>query len=156
VITRTVGLVRDSKRKRLAESAFVHQELTQCQQHILVARVLTVVNASRKPGEWQADGIRDRAPHRDATGAIVEEGSVTAWLNGQKVQDNTTFGEPRSKYHPYRYGTTPYLQTIWATQKQTSVGPVFLQDHDTPVRFRNIWLRPLDERAEFYEPGKAL
>lgn len=115
-----------------------------------------LVNASRKPGEWQVYDIRYRAPRRDTTGAIVEEGSVTAWLNGQKVQDNTTFGEPRSKYHPYRYGTTPYLQTIWTTQKQTSVGPVFLQDHDSPVRFRNIWIRPRDDHAEFYEPGKAL
>jgi hypothetical protein len=29
---------------------------------------------------------------------------------------------------------------------------VFLQDHDSPVRFRNVWVRPLDEHALMYEP----
>ncbi len=135
-------------------NSYGRTELTQNEMGAIYGFAPPLVNASRKPGEWQVYDIRYRAPRRDASGAIVEEGSVTAWLNGQKVQDNTTFGEPRSKYHPYRYGTTPYLQAIWTTQKQTSVGPVFLQDHDTPVRFRNIWLRPLDELAEFYNPAK--
>jgi hypothetical protein len=111
-----------------------------------------LVNACRRPGEWQVYDIRYRAPRRDNKGEIVEEGSITAWLNGQKVQDDTRFGEPRSNYHPYRYGTTPYLQEIWKRQKQTMIGPVFLQDHDSPVRFRNVWVRPLDEHALTYEP----
>lgn len=111
-----------------------------------------LVNACRKPGEWQVYDIRYRAPRRDDSGEIVEEGSITAWLNGKKVQNNATFGEPKSKYHPYRYKTTPYLQKIWEQQKKTMTGPVFLQDHDSPVRFRNVWLRPLDDRAAFYEP----
>ena len=95
-----------------------------------------LTNASREPGQWQVFDIRYRAPRRDQNLRIVTEGSITAWLNGQKVQDNTRLGEPRSKYHPYRYGTTPYLQSIWQRQKETSIGPVFLQDHDNPVRFR--------------------
>ena len=68
--------------------------------------------AARPPGVWQVYDVRYRAPRRDAAGNIVEEGTLTAWLNGQKVQDGTRFGEPRSKYHPYRYGVTPYLETI--------------------------------------------
>ena len=31
-------------------------------------------------------------------------------------------------------------------------GPLFLQDHDNPTRFRNVWVRPLDERAFLYQP----
>jgi len=112
-----------------------------------------LVNACRKPGEWQVYDIRYRAPRRDDSGEIVKEGSITAWLNGQKVQDNATFGEPRSKYHPYRYKTTPYLQEIWKQQKKATTGPVFLQDHDSPVRFRNVWLQPLDDCAALYEPA---
>jgi hypothetical protein len=77
---------------------------------------------------------------------------ITAWLNGQKVQDKTEFGEPRSTYHPYRYNTTPYLKKIWEKQKKTHVGPVFLQDHDSPVKFRNVWVRPLDDQAAMYAP----
>jgi len=114
-----------------------------------------LVNAGRKPGEWQVYDIRYRAPRRDDHGAIVEEGSITAWLNGQKVQDNARFGEPRSVYHPFRYHTTPYLKTIWERQKKTQTGPVFLQDHQNPTRFRNVWIRPLDDRAMMYEPDNS-
>ena len=110
-----------------------------------------LVNAARPREQWQVYDIRYRAPRRDADGKIVQEGVITAWLNGQKVQDNATVGEPRSKYHPYRYNTTPYLKEIWKQQKKTSVGPVFLQDHDNAVRFRNVWIRPLDNRAKRYE-----
>jgi hypothetical protein len=113
-----------------------------------------LANACRKPGEWQVYDIRYRAPRRGKDGKILEEGSITAWLNGMKVQDNARFGEPRSAFHPYRHGTTPYLQTIWKRQKETAVGPVFLQDHSSPVRFRNVWIRPLDDKAGFYKPGQ--
>ena len=111
-----------------------------------------LVNASRQPGQWQVYDIRYRAPRRNEKGEIVKQGSITAWLNGQKVQDAAQFGEPRSKYHPYRYNTTPYLQAIWKRQKETMTGPVFLQDHDNPVRFRNVWIRPLDDKAFRYQP----
>jgi len=111
-----------------------------------------LTNAARKPGRWQVYDIRYRAPRRNDAGEITEEGSITAFLNGAKVQDATPFGEPRSPWHPYRHGTTPYLETIWARQKQTMVGPVFLQDHDAPVRFRNVWVVPLDDHSFLYEP----
>jgi len=113
-----------------------------------------LVNAARKRGEWQVYDIRYRAPRRDESGKIVEEGHITAWLNGQQVQDDARFGEPRSVYHPYRHGTTPYLQTIWKQQKKTMTGPVFLQDHGNPVRFRNVWIRPLDDKAFVYDAQK--
>lgn len=112
------------------------------------------VNAGKAPGEWQVYDIRYRAPRRDESGKIVEEGTITAWLNGQKVQEGTKLGDPRSKYHPYRYNTTDYLKTIREKQKQTSVGPVFLQDHDNAVQFRNVWVKPLDEEAFVYQSDK--
>ncbi|MCG8586777.1 MAG: DUF1080 domain-containing protein, partial [Pirellulales bacterium] len=112
-----------------------------------------LVNAGRDRGQWQVYDIRYRAPRRDKDQKIVEEGSITAWLNGKKVQDNSRFGEPRSVYHPYRHQTTPYLKAIWDKQKKTMTGPVFLQDHGNPVRFRNVWIRPLDDKAHKYEPG---
>ncbi len=111
-----------------------------------------LVNACRKPGQWQVYDIRYRAPRRDARGQIVRDGSLTAYLNGIRVQHEARFGEPRSVWHPYRYWSTPYLTKIWERQQQTGVGPVFLQDHDSPVRFRNVWLRPLDDQAFLYDP----
>lgn len=111
-------------------------------------------NACRKPGEWQVFDIRYRAPRRDDAGKIVEKGRATVWFNGKKVQDNTEFGEPKSVFHPFRYGNTPYLDAIRDRQKKTMTGPVFLQDHGNPVKFRNVWVLPADERAFVYEPGK--
>jgi hypothetical protein len=111
-----------------------------------------LVNAGRDRGAWQVYDIRYRAPRRDKDQKITEEGSITAWLNGQKVQDNARFGEPRSVYHPYRYRTTDYLKTIWELQKKTMTGPVFLQDHGNPVLFRNVWIVPLDDKAMVYKP----
>ncbi len=35
--------------------------------------------------------------------------------------------------------------------KQTSVGPLFLQDHGSPTKFRNVWIKPLDELAHEHE-----
>lgn len=112
-------------------------------------------NACRKPGEWQVFDIRYRAPRRDESGKIVENGRITVWFNGIMVQDGTQFGEPKSVYHPFRYGTTPYLETIRDLQKKTMIGPLFLQDHGNPVRFRNVWVLPADEHALMYEPKNA-
>jgi hypothetical protein len=111
-----------------------------------------LLNAARAPGEWQVYDIRFRAPRRNAACKIMEEGEVTAWLNGRLVQDKTRFGEPRSNYHPFRSETTPYLTKIAEQQAKTDVGPVFLQDHGSPCRFRNIWIVPLDDRAFVYVP----
>lgn len=110
-----------------------------------------LVNASKPEGQWQVYDIRYRAPRRDSQGKITEPGRVSAWLNGQLVQDNTQFDEPRSVYHPFRYGNTPYLNSIYAQMKQTSVGPLFLQDHGSPTKFRNVWIKPLDDLAHEYE-----
>jgi hypothetical protein len=109
-------------------------------------------NACRKPGEWQVFDIRYRAPRRDGDGKLIHDGTVTVWFNGKKVQDSTPFGEPRSVFHPFRFGTTPYLTKIRDQQKKTMIGPVFLQDHGNPVKFRNIWILPADEHAYKYEP----
>ncbi|MBA2113941.1 3-keto-disaccharide hydrolase [Bremerella alba] len=110
-----------------------------------------LVNAGKGPEDWQVYDIRYQAPRRDDSGKIIKQGSITAWLNGQKVQDATKLGEPRSQYHPYRYKTTDYLKAIWERQKETSIGPVFLQDHDNAVQFRNVWVKPLDQKAFVYE-----
>jgi hypothetical protein len=110
-------------------------------------------NACRKPGEWQVLDIRYRAPRRNDAGKIIEDGTVTVWFNEKKVQDGTTFGEPKSTFHPFRFGNTPYLDKIRDRQKRTMTGPVFLQDHGNPVKFRNVWVIPADDNAFVYEPA---
>jgi hypothetical protein len=102
-----------------------------------------LVNAARRPGEWQVYDIRFIAPRRDASGRITKAGSVTAWLNGKLVQDGLTFTEPRSPYVPYRHGFTDYLRGVEKQLRATGRGPLFLQDHGSPTRYRNVWVRPL-------------
>jgi len=114
-----------------------------------------LVNACLAPGKWQVYDARYRAPRRNEKGDITAEGTLTVWLNGKLVQDGAKFGEPRSAYHPFRYGTTPYLKKIAEQQKLTMTGPLFLQDHDNPVRFRNVWIRPLDKHAIIYQPVES-
>lgn len=132
-------------------NSFGKKEITDHDQGALYGFSKPLVNASKEPGQWQVYDIRYRAPRRDDKGKITEPGEVTAWLNGQLVQDHTRFEEPKSVYHPFRYGTTDYLKKIGKQQLATSVGPVFLQDHGSPTRFRNVWILPLDDKAILYK-----
>jgi len=112
------------------------------------------VSAGPEPGEWQVFDVRYRAPRRDESGKITEFGTVTVWLNRKKVQDEAKFSEPKSAFHPFRFGTTTYLEKIRDRQKKTMTGPVFLQDHGNPVKFRNVWVLPADEHAFVYDPDE--
>ena len=109
-----------------------------------------LVNAARKPGEWQVYDILYTAPRRDEDGKVVERGEITAVLNGVLVQYKTHFTESLSRYNPLVYKKTPYTDKIRASILKTDCGPLFLQDHNSPVRFRNIWIRPLDDKASVF------
>jgi hypothetical protein len=110
-----------------------------------------LVNAGRVAHEWQVYDIVYRAPRYDAHGKIGEPGSVTAFLNGVLVQNNTQFTNPRSPYTPYVYKNTPYTARILESLKKTDAGPLYLQDHQSPVKYRSVWIRPLDDRAKTFE-----
>jgi hypothetical protein len=75
--------------------------------------------------------------------AWLEESGLLAWLNGQLVQNGIRFTEPRSPYVPYRHGATDFLRGIEKQLLATGRGPLFLQDHGSPTRYRNVWIRPL-------------
>jgi hypothetical protein len=89
-----------------------------------------LVNAARKPTEWQSYDILFH-PHRcDDSGAVIENGTITVLLNGVLVQDHHRIADNR-----FGCGNAPLL----------------LQDHSgfknaphTEMRFRNIWVRKLD------------
>lgn len=101
-----------------------------------------LVNAARPAGEWQVYDIRYVAPRRDAAGKVTTPGTITAWLNGRLVQDGIEFTEPRSPYVPYRHGVTDHLRQVKKRLDETGAGPLFLQDHGSPTRFRNVWIVP--------------
>ena len=91
-------------------------------------------NAARPPGQWQTYDIAFRRPRFDQSGKLLAPARLTVFLNGILVQNNE---EP--------WGQTSWLEPT-AYDPAVSRGPIELQDHHHPVRFRNIWLRDLPER----------
>lgn len=93
-----------------------------------------LANACKKPGEWQSYDIVFEAPRWDTEGKQTRKASVTVIHNGVVLHHKKEFiGEVRHK-EVARYGR-PF----------PSRGPIVLQDHGNPVRFRNIWIRALGE-----------
>jgi hypothetical protein len=87
------------------------------------------VNACRPPEQWQSYDIIFHPPKCDAEGNYAAPGRVTVLLNGVLILDNAKV-TGRAKCDP-------------------QPGPIMLQDHyhrdaeETPMRFRNIWVRPI-------------
>lgn len=93
-----------------------------------------IVNALRAPGEYQVIDIIFRRPLYDGD-KVIDPGYVTVFCNGVLVQDHTPLEGPTG--HMRR--TSP--------KAFPSKGPLKLQDHGNPVRFRNIWYRDLPPRV---------
>lgn len=78
-----------------------------------------LVNASRKPGEWQTYDIIAHLPRADEQGKVVRPGRITVLHNGVVVHHAVEFGNKFGEFG------------------------ISLQDHGNPVRYRNIWVRRL-------------
>lgn len=90
-----------------------------------------LVNASRKPGEWQSYDILWTAPRFGDDAKLKTPAYVTILHNGVVVQN-----------HSELFGATGHRNTpgYWS---HGPTGPISLQDHGDPVRYRNIWVRPI-------------
>lgn len=91
-----------------------------------------LVNACRKPGEWQSYDIVFTAPRFAKDGALLSPARVTVLHNGILVHNDVAY------YGPSGHKVAPHY-TPHAAQ-----APLQLQDHGNPVRYRNIWIRELD------------
>ena len=89
-----------------------------------------LVNACRPPGQWQSYDIIFHGPRFDTAGIVVRPATFTVLHNGVLVQDHVTvLGLTDGDHQPYQQTPTKL--------------PLKLQDHNHPVRFRNIWIREL-------------
>lgn len=89
-----------------------------------------LVNAARPPGEWQTYDIIFTAPRFNGD-QLVKPGRVTMFHNGALVHLNEQI-----------HGETGH-RILPEYKRKVSKGPLMLSGHDCPVRFRNIWVRPL-------------
>ena len=99
------------------------------------AQTPPLVNATRKPGEWQSYDIVFKAPRYDGE-RLIEAPRITMFHNGLLVHLNQEI-----------YGETGH-KVLPGNRRKVSSGPIILAGHDCPVRFRNIWLRKLEPRRE--------
>ena len=89
-----------------------------------------LVNPARKPGEWQTYDIAFEAP-RFAAGKLARPAYVTVFYNGVLVH-----------HHKEIIGRMAH-RVVGTYAPHAPEEPLALQDHDTPVRYRNIWMRRL-------------
>jgi hypothetical protein len=95
---------------------------------------IPLVNASRKPGEWQSYDIIFTAPLFKENGDVESPARVTVIHNGVLIQNNVTI-----------LGTTDWVMKP-KYKKHAAKLPLMLQDHGddgNPISYRNIWIRNL-------------
>jgi hypothetical protein len=90
-----------------------------------------LVNASRPPGQWQMYDIIFHGPRFDTAGKLQRPAHITVFHNGVLVQDNVEPTGPTGHHVRPPYAAGPERL------------PISLQDHNHPVRYRNIWVREL-------------
>lgn len=87
-----------------------------------------LVAASLPPLTWQTYDVTMIAPKFDASGNKISDAEITVYHNGLLIHDKLKLDSPTPGGLSGEDGPT---------------GPLMLQNHDNPVRYKNIWVRPL-------------
>jgi len=93
-----------------------------------------LVNANKKPGEWQTYDVIWKAPVFNTDGSLKSPAYVTVLHNGILVQNHTELKGP-----------TQYIGQA-SYKKPHGPSPIKLQSHgdpSAPISFRNIWIREM-------------
>ena len=102
----------------------------------LYGRAKPLVNACRKPGEWQTYDITFHRPIFNEKGEVTRRAKFHVVHNGEPIHDNVEL-----------YGGTGWNGPHSASdyKKHDDKGHLQMQDHGNPVRFRNIWMVPIED-----------
>jgi hypothetical protein len=96
-------------------------------------QAIPLVNANRKPGEWQSYDVVWTAPTFNDEGSLKTPAYVTVLFNGVLVEN-----------HFELKGETLYIGK--PSYKKYDTAPIKLQAHgdkSEPISFRNIWVRQI-------------
>jgi hypothetical protein len=96
-----------------------------------------LVNACRKPGQWQTYDIFFHAARWNENHELARPATVTVIQNGFLIQDKQTI-----------LGPTGHRTLAKYSKELPAEGPIGLQDHGNPVRFRNIWIRKIQDEEQ--------
>ena len=102
----------------------------------LYGRAVPLVNASCKPGQWQTYDIIYHRPTFDQSGKVTKKAVFTVIHNGILIQDHVALEGGTGWIGPH--AITDYVP-------HGDKGPLMFQDHNNPVRFRNVWIRELKD-----------
>lgn len=97
----------------------------------IYAQYPPLVNACRKPGEWQTYEIFFVAPQFEKD-KLITPAYITVVHNGVLVH-----------HHQEALGPTGHKNLASYEKPHGPKGPLMLQDHKNPVRYRNIWIRSI-------------
>lgn len=89
-----------------------------------------LVNALRPIGQWQSYDVVFEAPRFEG-GKLVKPAFITAFINGVLVHNR------KESMGPMVY------RSVAKYEPHPAEGPIALQDHSHPVRYRNFWVRRL-------------
>jgi len=96
-----------------------------------------LVNACKKPGEWQAYDIFFEAARWDENHKLIRPASVTVIQNGILLHHKQAI-----------LGPTGHRTLASYKKELPATGPIALQDHGNRMRFRNIWIRNVQEEEK--------
>lgn len=116
--------------------SFENQTYPDGQAGALYGRKDPLVNACRKPGEWQSYDIVFERPLFDARGKVTRRAKCIVFHNGVVIHKCTVLSGGTNWRGPH---------AVSEYKAHADKLPIAIQDHGNPVRFRNIWVRELED-----------